>query len=46
MIPNTSSRHGIAANDGGEQIGEIVVYNVKDKEIPIVHRVVRKFGNG
>ncbi|EHK24262.1 catalytic subunit SEC11 of the signal peptidase complex [Trichoderma virens Gv29-8] len=27
-------------------VGEIVVYNVKDKEIPIVHRVVRKFGHG
>jgi signal peptidase len=23
-----------------------VVYNVKDKDIPIVHRVVRKFGAG
>jgi hypothetical protein len=28
------------------QVGEIVVYNVKDKDIPIVHRIVRKFGNG
>ena len=28
------------------QVGEIVVYNVKGKEIPIVHRVVRKFGGG
>ncbi|KAK7959617.1 peptidase S26A- signal peptidase I- serine active site protein [Apiospora phragmitis] len=27
-------------------VGEIVVYNVKDKDIPIVHRVVRKFGTG
>jgi len=27
-------------------VGEIVVYNVKDKDIPIVHRVVRKFGVG
>ncbi|KAL7902758.1 hypothetical protein HDV63DRAFT_384926 [Trichoderma sp. SZMC 28014] len=27
-------------------VGEIVVYNVKDKDIPIVHRVVRKFGHG
>ena len=26
------------------QIGEIVVYNVKGKDIPIVHRVVRRFG--
>lgn len=24
------------------EVGEIVVYNVKGKEIPIVHRVVRK----
>jgi signal peptidase len=24
----------------------VVVYNVKDKDIPIVHRVVRKFGKG
>lgn len=23
-----------------------MVYNVRDKEIPIVHRVVRKFGEG
>ncbi|PHH78419.1 hypothetical protein CDD80_6924 [Ophiocordyceps camponoti-rufipedis] len=28
------------------QVGEVVVYNVKDKDIPIVHRVVRKFGTG
>lgn len=28
------------------QIGEIVVYNVKGKDIPIVHRVVRRFGEG
>jgi hypothetical protein len=27
-------------------VGEIVVYNVKGKDIPIVHRVVRKFGVG
>lgn len=27
-------------------VGEVVVYNVKDKDIPIVHRVVRKFGKG
>ncbi|KAK4189434.1 hypothetical protein QBC35DRAFT_493208 [Podospora australis] len=27
-------------------VGEIVVYNVKGKDIPIVHRVVRKFGEG
>lgn len=26
------------------QIGEIVVYNVKGKDIPIVHRVVRRYG--
>ncbi|KAG8525824.1 Signal peptidase complex catalytic subunit [Bacidia gigantensis] len=28
------------------KIGEIVVYNVKDKDIPIVHRVVRRYGGG
>lgn len=28
------------------QVGEVVVYNVKGKDIPIVHRVVRKFGGG
>lgn len=28
------------------EIGEVVVYNVRDKEIPIVHRIVRKFGVG
>ncbi|KAF2747984.1 signal peptidase complex catalytic subunit sec11 [Sporormia fimetaria CBS 119925] len=28
------------------KIGEIVVYNVKGKDIPIVHRVVRRFGGG
>lgn len=28
------------------EVGEVVVYNVKDKDIPIVHRVVRKFGTG
>ena len=27
-------------------VGEIVGYNVKGKDIPIVHRVVRKFGTG
>jgi hypothetical protein len=28
------------------KVGEIVVYNVKGKNIPIVHRLVRKFGVG
>ncbi|KAI9771616.1 MAG: Signal peptidase complex catalytic subunit [Geoglossum simile] len=28
------------------QTGEIVVYNVRGKDIPIVHRVVRRFGGG
>ncbi|PKS06716.1 hypothetical protein jhhlp_006790 [Lomentospora prolificans] len=28
------------------EVGEVVVYNVKNKDIPIVHRVVRKFGTG
>jgi signal peptidase len=28
------------------KVGEIVVYNVRDKDIPIVHRLVRKFGVG
>ncbi|KAI9678765.1 MAG: Signal peptidase complex catalytic subunit [Caeruleum heppii] len=28
------------------RIGEIVVYNVRNKDIPIVHRVVRRFGGG
>ncbi|EFX02252.1 signal peptidase 1 [Grosmannia clavigera kw1407] len=27
-------------------VGEIVVYNVRGKDIPIVHRIVRKFGTG
>ena len=29
--------------DPRAQVGEIVVYNVKGKDIPIVHRVVRSF---
>ncbi|MCJ1335165.1 Signal peptidase complex catalytic subunit [Bachmanniomyces sp. S44760] len=34
-------------NRGQEtQIGEVVVYNVRDKDIPIVHRVVRRYGGG
>lgn len=28
------------------EVGEVVVYNVKGKDIPIVHRVVRRFGGG
>lgn len=28
------------------EVGNVVVYEVKDKSIPIVHRVVRKFGSG
>lgn len=28
------------------QVGEVVVYNVRGKEIPIVHRVVKRFGGG
>ena len=28
------------------QIGEVVVYNIKGKDIPIVHRVVRRYGGG
>ncbi|KAK6429441.1 Signal peptidase complex catalytic subunit [Oleoguttula sp. CCFEE 5521] len=34
-------------NRGQEtQVGEVVVYNVRDKDIPIVHRVIRRFGGG
>ena len=29
--------------DKQAEVGEVVVYNVKGKDIPIVHRVVRKF---
>ena len=29
--------------DTRAEVGEIVVYNVKGKDIPIVHRVVRSF---
>ncbi|KEQ69066.1 signal peptidase complex catalytic subunit sec11 [Aureobasidium namibiae CBS 147.97] len=28
------------------RVGEVVVYNVRGKDIPIVHRVVRRFGGG
>jgi signal peptidase len=28
------------------EVGEIVVYNVRGKEVPIVHRVVRTFPDG
>jgi signal peptidase I len=28
------------------RVGEIVVYNVRGKDIPIVHRIVQKFGSG
>jgi len=28
------------------KVGEIVVYNVRGKDIPIVHRIVQKFGSG
>lgn len=33
---------GEEASFGGTQVGEIVVYNVAGKDIPIVHRVVRR----
>ncbi|KAI9737041.1 MAG: Signal peptidase complex catalytic subunit [Cirrosporium novae-zelandiae] len=32
--------------DMNTQVGEVVVYNVPGKDIPIVHRVVRRFGGG
>lgn len=41
-ISVTGNRNLIQDTD----VGEIVVYNVKDKDIPIVHRIVRKFGTG
>lgn len=31
--------------DQTAEVGEIVVYNVKGKDIPIVHRVVRSFSS-
>lgn len=37
-----SNRNIFAETD----VGEVVVYNVKGKDIPIVHRVVRRFGTG
>lgn len=27
-------------------LGSIIVYEVEDKTIPIVHRIVRKYGTG
>lgn len=39
---STGNRNIIQETD----VGEVVVYNVRDKDIPIVHRVVRKFGTG
>jgi len=33
---------GPPANTPGTQVGEVVVYNVVGKDIPIVHRVVRR----
>jgi len=33
---------GPPANAPGTQVGEVVVYNVAGKDIPIVHRVVRR----
>lgn len=35
-------------SEGGKEtrVGEVVVYNVRGKDIPIVHRVLRKFGDG
>jgi len=40
----------VGARRGGERkdarLGEIVVYEVRGKDIPIVHRVVRRFGGG
>lgn len=37
---------GTGGRDGGIQVGEVVVYNVRGKDIPIVHRVVRRYGGG
>ena len=31
---------------GEPGVGDVVVYNVAGRDIPIVHRVVRKFGKG
>ncbi|KAF2863849.1 signal peptidase I, partial [Piedraia hortae CBS 480.64] len=33
-------------NRGKVSVGDVVVYNVRGKDIPIVHRVVRSFGGG
>ncbi|ROT42937.1 hypothetical protein SODALDRAFT_288620 [Sodiomyces alkalinus F11] len=33
-------------NPAPDHVGSVVVYEVKDKPIPIVHRIVRKFGTG
>lgn len=32
--------------DQRAEVGEIVVYSVKGKEVPIVHRIVRTFPDG
>lgn len=46
MYANGSSMAGNRNLIQETDVGEIVVYNVKDKDIPIVHRIVRKFGTG
>lgn len=48
------AKGGMGVKKGGRRVGErkdarlgeIVVYEVRGKDIPIVHRVVRRFGGG
>jgi signal peptidase len=39
-------KDGAAGERKDAALGEIVVYEVRGKDIPIVHRVVRRFGGG
>ena len=47
-VRTQATTKGLFAWETGKEteIGEIVVYNIKGKDIPIVHRVVRTFGGG
>ena len=42
LTPKVGPVKAVTSEFPGTQVGEIVVYNVQGKDIPIVHRVVRR----
>ena len=46
LAEDTEAEEVVERGKGGGRVGEVVVYNVVGKSIPIVHRIMRRHATG